>query len=290
MAFSVSLLQTLACLQREFHVSPLPLILNTDTSNCKVFTCEYQHLAIAAVENCPIALGDNPPSNNGWVWLPYFPSNPSRQASCSCDMGWVFLYQYEAFPLHTACYNNYAQGVTSKLYACDCCQASATASSFYNMCPTTDPNALLSDGDMPQFSAALGELDKSQCASILPSTNCTTLGWPSPNDSSTPAQFFAANNLPANGTGQLSRQPGTISMPLYPTITWALGAGQSVYTAIAVTTGSPAGGGSASVSLGSNSASSPSTTQHNGGGQAVGGSCRYPAWAVSFVIILAILL
>ncbi len=229
-------------------------------------------------------------------------------------MGWVYLYQYEAFPLHTACYNNYAKGVTSKLYECDCCQASATASGFYNMCPDTDPNALLSDGDMPQFSAALGELGKSQCASILPSTDCQSLGWSSPNDSATPAQFFAANDLPANGTGQLSRLPGTISTPLYPTITWALGAGQSVYTAIAVTTGSPGGGGSASGTSGpgsapspstsgspagggsgsgssaSGSAAAPSTTGHNGGGRVVGGSQGYQVWAVAFVVILAILL
>jgi hypothetical protein len=205
-------------------------------------------------------------------------------------MGWVYLYQHEALPLHTDCYNNYAKGVTSKLYACDCCQASATASGFYNMCPSTDPNALLSDGDMPQFTAALGELDKSQCASILPSTNCSSLGWPSPNDSATPAQFFAANNLPANGTGQLSRLPGTISTPLYPTITWALGAGQSVYTAIAVTTGTPAGGGSAGGSSGSGSAASPSTTGHNGGVRVVGGSHGNLVWAVPLAALWMILL
>ena len=46
----------------------------------KVYNCEYQHLAIRAMENCPIA--DQLP--------PYVPAPAGAPGYCSCNIGFVF--------------------------------------------------------------------------------------------------------------------------------------------------------------------------------------------------------
>lgn len=236
----------------------------------QVFTCEYQHLAISTARNCPVSLGDTFPdyyNNTGWVWIPYFPSDPSRPASCSCDIGYVYLNQRERLTEHTTCYNNAADR-TAALYACDCCASSAEVSVFYNTCPSTDPAAVIADGDMPQF--PYGSFAASAtCASVFADgVDCEQLGYANTNASTDAAPFYAPDNIPSNGTETLTRNAGTVTSPPFPTITWALGKGLSSTVAVAVTTGSPSssggggGGGSGSGGTGTAAATSPGAT-HN---------------------------
>jgi len=227
----------------------------------QVNTCEYQNLAISAVEFCPVALGTNNPwlgSGTGWVWIPYFPTDSSvtGQGACSCDLSFVYLEQLAAASAHTTCYNN-AASKSANLVACDCCQASTQVSVFYNTCPDTDPQAVL--GDMPRF--PLGNyLRSSSCAAV---PDCHGLGFAVPGPGGT---YYSPNSVPSNGTQGLSDADGAVATPLYPTLTWQLGNGLPAYTVIAA---AAASGGPGSGASGSGSPSTPSAT-HSGFGSGGG--------------------
>lgn len=212
--------------------------INCALQHCwnKVVTCEYQNLALNAVRYCPLTFAGNNSfaGSTNWAFIPYFPSDPTLPGACSCNIAKVWLSQYHGETEAESC-----DDIRGKqAYTCDCCEMSKDVSSFYDICPDTDPSAVLPY--MRAFPYAR-LASSAPCNSLLPTIDCDDYDFALPNVT-TGAAWYNGENLPQNGTAPLSDKPGDITSPVYPTITWSLGNGAQVQTAIAVTTGSPAGG------------------------------------------------
>ncbi|PMD22762.1 hypothetical protein NA56DRAFT_73956 [Hyaloscypha hepaticicola] len=109
----------------------------------RVYNCEYQHLAIRAMENCPIA--DQLP--------PYVPAPAGAPGYCSCNIGFVFaerlkMNRPDAPGELLQCTNTIASlkaggscepNCDNEDRICRCCADSSATSTFFNTCPSTDP-------------------------------------------------------------------------------------------------------------------------------------------------------
>lgn len=138
------------------------------------------------------------------------------------------------------------------------------------MCPSTDPAAILPTMPYFPYNVVAGN---AQCANLITGNDCHSYGYDLPNfNTSLTTTYYSEGDLPANGTNGIFNNPGSVTSPLYPTLTWQLGAGMETQTAIAITTGSAAGVASASASgnggassSGSGSISSAAATSGSGG-------------------------
>ncbi|KUJ10410.1 uncharacterized protein LY89DRAFT_723631 [Mollisia scopiformis] len=257
--------------------------INCALSTCwnRVYGCEYQNLAINAVENCPIAT----------ELAPYVPAPHDGPGYCSCNMGYVYLAHLNENRAGAGetyrCNNNIAAlqaenkcepNCIQESQTCNCCGASSAVSTFFNSCPTTDPS------QVPIFPLlGYSSLLSSTCSSALSGTNCTALPYnftisPGPTyDPSIQNTFFDAATLPKNGSDPLSDNAGGLSTPVSGVVlTWSLYKGTQVVASASVTTwdgaaaassgasGSASGGASGS-SVVSSKAGSSTTSAGSGG-------------------------
>ncbi|KAN0117882.1 hypothetical protein V8E51_003859 [Hyaloscypha variabilis] len=209
----------------------------------RVYNCEYQHLAIRAMRNCPIA--DQLP--------PHIPPPAGAPGTCSCGIGFVFAEHLkmnkpgvgEVFQCTNTVDSLQAAGTCEPNCAneekiCQCCADSSATSTFFNTCPTTDPGDIF-------FFADLGydHLVSSECSSSLgASPNCTAKPYnftlsPGPASNN---QFFDAATLPKNGTDPLTNNPGGLATPVSGAVfTWSLYEGAVVTANATITTWTGAG-------------------------------------------------
>lgn len=208
-----------------------------------VRSCQYQNLAINAAMNCPTALGTDSPfaGSTNWIYIPYFPSSSTLPGACSCDIGFVYLIQRGSSNMAITCDSSATSSADDTL--CGCCRDAVQVSAFYDICPDTDPAAVMAD--MPQFNLAEYVANAAACNNALAAdTNttavCVAEGFDNPSVwGGTYSDLYTPANLPSNGTDLLSNGADAITTPAYDTIVWYLGNGLSTQTAIAVTTGSP---------------------------------------------------
>ena len=99
----------------------------------QVYSCEYQNLAINAMENCEIAT----------VFPPYVPAPHDAPGYCSCNIGYVyFLYRVTKDKEYARCRNNIlnlqAEDGPDSCYPycykdqtiCTCCASSSATSAY----------------------------------------------------------------------------------------------------------------------------------------------------------------
>ena len=222
---------------------------------------------IQASENCPVAgVGAGNPFEGTWLWIPYYPTADDFPGACSCNIAYNYGSQRETTDQHTNCYNN-AKSVTENIYACDCCAVSRDVSIFFNNCPNTDPDAVISLGDMPEFPyAALAA--SSRCDALLGDFDCGQIGFLTPSNTDASAPFLSGSSLPSNGTNGLSDASGELTTPVHATLVWAIGAGQPTMTAIAVTDGKSQSGSSGG---GNSSSSGDGSSDSSGDDEGAGG-------------------
>lgn len=195
-----------------------------------MYTCEYQNLAIQAVENCPGAGSGPLATDDVNNYIPYIPAPNNAPNGCSCDISYV-LYRNGAATLHGgACAKNLSN--TIAIEKCQCCAASEAVSNFYNTCPSTSPLAV------PLWNMTLtnhlAELESNECNTLFSSgLNCQNSQFKKPGI--TGGQFYNGQNLPANGTQTISNIAGnTIASPIGgPTLVWRLGSKFDNLTAVA---------------------------------------------------------
>lgn len=163
-------------------------------------------------------------------------------------------------------------------------QRLTTVTSFYNLCPNTDPLQI-------SFAASLFDQPTlSQCAATLEAVgDCTTaLGFTSPgwtdND-----PWVDPGNLPQNGTETLSNSQGGLASPTSGTsLVWTFGA--NAYTAIAASgTGGGGGGAQTTTPAGTATTSAGATgtgTKPSSGSAVEVGKLQVVALAMGILVML----
>ncbi|KIM94371.1 hypothetical protein OIDMADRAFT_60701 [Oidiodendron maius Zn] len=173
--------------------------LNCVLSSCwnKVYSCEYQTLAVDAVNICPIAVP---------AGIPYFLSIPNQPGSCSCELSALWAATYAAPFSGLNCTTANPDAAASQ--RCACCAVEESISAYYDICNTVDPAYLPAAIKIPWGYYP-------QCESTLAGTDCTNLGFglPAVNDS------VLYSTLLPNGTATLSNQGGMLTSPPYGSTT-----------------------------------------------------------------------
>ncbi|KAE9377378.1 hypothetical protein N431DRAFT_436607 [Stipitochalara longipes BDJ] len=190
----------------------------------RVYNCEYQHLAIRAMRNCPVA--DQLP--------PHIPPPIGAPGTCSCGIGFVFAEHLkmnkpgagELFQCTSTIEGLQAAGTCKPNCAneekiCQCCADSSATSTFFNTCPSTDPADVFFFSDL-----GYDHLISAECSSSLgTSPDCTAKPYNftlSPGAGSN-NQFFDAATIPKNGSDPLTNNPGGLATPVSGAVfTWSL--------------------------------------------------------------------
>jgi len=235
--------------------------INCALTHCwnKAYTCEYMDLVVEAYRNCP-TMGTGTITNG-----PTFAFSTSLPDSCSCDIYGVYHRHRTSSDFAATCWNR-----GNPEHECYCCADSEAVSTFYNICPDTNPSAIPFFSDL--INPSLVDLGSTNCQNVFASgVNCLGLNYSVPGLQSD-SQFYTADDLPANGTNSLSNSPGTVtSPPGGATYVWTFSPDELV-TAIAASFQNAAAPSSEvpapSFTAASGSSSAPHSTGALGGGTA----------------------
>ncbi|KAF2667245.1 hypothetical protein BT63DRAFT_480251 [Microthyrium microscopicum] len=186
--------------------------LNCALSSCwnKVYSCNYQAIALSAVQICPIAVART---------IPFYISDNEGPGACSCNvirLAAVFVSsQHDEIP----CISSKTSGTN----ICNCCRISEIVSVYNENCNTTAPSAISSFGEI-QFG------DFENCLPTLGSVDCQNdYGF----DTNIGPGFVWPQSAQPIGTGALTDKGSVMTSPLSgATLTWTLFPGEQM-TAVA---------------------------------------------------------
>ncbi|KAL7948139.1 hypothetical protein V8C42DRAFT_351955 [Trichoderma barbatum] len=229
----------------------------------RVWECEYQEYIIDYFTNCPVAK----------LPVPYFPAPNKAPNACSCNLGKVYLAIQDAIQETATCSNNANSGDASsnlqQIQGCDCCEISGALSTFFNICPDTDPK-LIGLSNVAQLQSQLNTPFDS-CGPYLDTYDCVSiLGYSLDGVS----KYYKPTDVPPDGTATLSNAPGTVTSPASGTVfTYTNGGDGTVYTITAAgqvkgSGGSGSGSGSDSGSGSGSDGSDSNDSQTTGSGDA----------------------
>ncbi|OAA58282.1 hypothetical protein ISF_06821 [Cordyceps fumosorosea ARSEF 2679] len=246
---------------------------SVDNFNCyaascwnQVWGCQYQEYIVQYFRGCPIAKQP----------VPYFPAPNNAPAACSCNLGKIFFAYNGAIQQAAQCVHNQNSGDAGAnlqvMQGCNCCQISGAMSSFFEICPNTDPK-LLGLNNIGQLQTA-ANTQFSSCGKYLNTYDCAKdLGFKLDGVST----YLKPDDQLTTGTATISNVPGTVTAPASGRVfTYTNGGDGTVYTITAAGkfsdsgsgSGSPPGSGSGSDSA-SGSANPSQTSKPKSAGTAI---------------------
>ncbi|KAE8155139.1 hypothetical protein BDV25DRAFT_38002 [Aspergillus avenaceus] len=177
----------------------------------QAYSCEYQATINDLVGTCV---------NMDLDSIPFWPPPDDATTGCSCNMGKILYTQTIDTKNLDNCYDKVTElnraGDYDRAEAygrqCLCCGQSSAMSTYWDVCPKTDPSTL--GADIAQV--LLGHNDWDACGPRLSNSDCVAdYGF------SNVTNFYSPGKFPVNGTETLSNTGSPITAPISgPTFTW----------------------------------------------------------------------